>query len=334
MSDFDSIRKDIKTRNFSPIYFLHGEEPFFIDTITNDLIKKVLTEDEKAFNEHIFYGNEIDAETIVAQAKQFPMMSDYQLVVVKEAQHLSRNMDKFVSYFQNPLHSTILVFNFKYKKLDGRGSAFKALKKNATILDAKKIYADKVPFWIEQQAKSRGFTIHPKSAYLISNYIGSDLSRIDSELNKLSLVLNKGDEISPDIIERHIGISKEYNNFELTNALAYKDAKKAFSIVKYFEQNPKDNPLVVTVSVLYNFFSKVMVLHTLNDKSQAATALGINRFFLKEYQQAARSYPLKKITRIISFLREADVRSKGVGATGSVSQGEILREFVYKSLNL
>lgn len=329
---FENIRKDIQNKSFKPIYFLYGDEAYFIDQLTNDLIKNVLTEDEKAFNEHIFYGNDVDMSRIVMQAKQFPMMSDYQLVIVKEAQHLHRELEELKNYAESPLDSTVLVFNYKYKNPDKRTTVIKNIKKNGVLAEFKKLYENQIPNWIEQQANSRNLHLESSVKFILAEYIGSDLSRIVNELDKLKVILSDNSEVTPEIVEKHIGISKEFNNFELTKALSKKDIKTAFKIINYFGKNPKDNSIFATISVLYNFFTKVMIYHTLKDKSQrnVASALGVHPFFTGEYEIASRSFPIKKTSQIISFLRETDMKAKGVGSTGNVTENELMIELLYK----
>lgn len=329
---FENIRKDIQNKSFKPIYFFYGDEAYFIDQLTNDLMKNVLTEDEKAFNEHVFYGNDIDMGKIVMQAKQFPMMSDYQLVIVKEAQHLHKELEELKSYAASPLESTILVFNYKYKSPDKRTAVIKNINKNGVLAEFKKLYENQIPNWIELQANERNLQLESSVKFTLAEYIGSDLSRIVNELDKLKVILSENTEVTPEIVEKHIGISKEFNNFELTKALSKKDIKTAFKIVNYFGKNPKDNSIFATISVLYNFFTKVMIYHTLKDKSQrnVASALGVHPFFTSEYEMASHSFPIKKTTQIISFLRETDMKAKGVDSTGNVTENELMVELLYK----
>lgn len=336
MKEFESIRKDIQNKKFQPIYFLFGDEPYFIDELTKELQKNVLTEDEKAFNEHIFYGNEIQMADIVLQARQFPMMSEYQLIVIKEAQNLKKQLDALSSYVAEPLTSTILVFNYKYGKPDGRNATVKALKKKAVFAESKKLYDNQIPDYIEKVASSKNFKLDPKAKFLLAESIGEDLSRIHNEIDKLKIILKDETLITPELVEKHIGFSKDFNNFELTKALSQGEIKRCFDIIHYFGQNPKDNSIFATLTVLFNFFTKVMLYHTLKSKDNAnvASVLKINPFFVKEYQDASRLYPLKKVTKIISYLREADIKAKGVGASGNVSQEDLMRELLYKIFRL
>ncbi len=331
----ENIIKDIKNKKVAPIYFLMGEESYFIDQISKTIEHDVLTEDEKGFNQTIIYGNETDMAGIIGLAKQFPMGAERSVLIVKEAQHLSRAIDQLESYATQPQPTTVLVFNYKGKTLDKRKKLYKEIQKSGILFESKKLYENQIPDWIENKAKSFGFTIEPKAKFLIAEFIGNDLSRIENELEKLKLIINDG-KLTPEIIERNIGISKDYNNFELRNAIETRNAEKAFRIVHYFNQNPKDNPLVMTLSVLFQLFSGIIMYHTLTDKSQSNVAkeLRIHPFFVKDTALAANNYPLKKATRIISLLREADVKSKGVGATGNVSDGDLLKELIFKILSL
>lgn len=335
MSQSNSIIKDIKNKKVAPIYFLSGDEAFFIDQISKTIETEVLTEDEKGFNQTILYGNETDLSSIIGLAKQFPMGAERQVVIIKEAQHLSRTIDQLEAYAENPQPSTILVFNYKGKTLDKRKKLGKTLQKNGVFLEFKKLYDNQIPDWIDTTAKELGLTLENKAKFMMTEFLGADLGRIYNELQKLKILAQDG-KITPELVERNIGISKDYNNFELRNAIETRNAKKAFSIIKYFSQNPKDNPLVVTLSVLYQTFSNIIIHHSLTDKSQANVAkeLGIHPFFVKDATTAAKNYPLKKATRIISLLREADIKSKGVGATGNTSQGDLLQELLFKIFSI
>ncbi|MFA7688161.1 MAG: DNA polymerase III subunit delta [Moheibacter sp.] len=330
----ENIIKDIKNKKIAPIYFLMGEEPYFIDRISKFIEREVLTEDERGFNQTVIYGNETDLAGIVGLAKQFPMGAERSVVIVKEAQHLARTIDQLEAYANQPQPTTVLVFNYKGKTLDKRKKLYKEIQKSGVLFESKKLYENQVPDWIENTAKSLGFSIDTKAKFLLAEYLGNDLSRIENELEKLKIIINDG-KITLEIIEKNIGISKDYNNFELRNAIENRNPKKAFQIVHYFSQNPKDNPLVVTLSILFQLFSNLIVYHTLTDKSQSNVAkeLRIHPFFVKDMANAAKNYPLKKATRIISLLREADVKSKGVGATGNVSDGDLLKELIFKIFN-
>ncbi len=331
--ELKSIISKIKNKDLSPVYLLQGEEPYYIDLITDAFEEHILTEEEKSFNQTIVYGKDVDAGQLIGQAKSFPMMSDYQLVIVKEAQEI-KDFDPYISYIENPQPSTILVFCYKYKNFDKRKAFYKSVSKNGVLFESKKLYDNQVPDWIIKHAKQHGHPISTKASLLLSEFLGNDLSKISNELGKLFLNINKGQEIDTDIIEHNIGISKDFNNFELQHALATKDSLKSYQIVRYFGANPKNHPVFPTLITLYNFFTGVMGYHFTKDKSakSVAAALKIKPYFVKNYETAARNYPTKKISKIIEALKEADLKAKGVDNT-SASHGEIMQELVFKILH-
>lgn len=309
-----------------------GDEPYYIDKIAQFISDNILTEEEKGFNQMVLYGKETSLEQVLANAKRYPMMSERQVVIVKEAQHLSRNIEELSSYAENPQTSTVLVFCYKYKKLDKRKKLHKTLLGNGSVIfDSKKLYENQVSDWIRLTLKQKGYAISHKASVLLVEYLGTDLSRINNELEKLQLVLPKNTEINPDLIEKHIGISKDYNNFELKKAIGEKNIVKATRIINYFAQNPKDNPFVVTVSLLHNFFTQLLQYHGLTDHSpkNVASALRINPYFVGEFQIASKNYPMKRVSSIIAYLREMDLKGKGVGAY-NISQADLLKELLVK----
>ncbi|GGW32048.1 DNA polymerase III subunit delta [Arenibacter certesii] len=330
MDEVKQIVGNIKKGNIAPIYFLTGEEPFYIDKISEFIEKNVLTEEERGFNQVILYGKDIGVDDIVGNAKRYPMMAERQVVIIKEAQHLSRTIENLVSYALNPQPSTVLVICYKYNKLDKRKKLYKAINKTGIIFESKKLYENKVADWIRTVLKSRGYDITFKAANLLVEFLGTDLGKIDKELEKLCLVVPKGTQITPEAIEENIGISKDYNNFELKKAIGERDVVKATRIVNYFAQNPKDNPFVLTVTLLYSFFNQLLNYHGLKDHSpkNVSSALGIRPFFVEEIQIAARNYPMRRVSEIISELRELDLKGKGVGA--SISHQDLLKELVVK----
>lgn len=329
MDEVKQLVTDIKNKNLKPIYFLMGEEPYYIDKISDFIENSVLAEEEKGFNQMVLYGRDVSVEDIVGNAKRFPMMAEHQVVIVKEAQDLSRTIEKLAAYAQNPQPSTILVVNYKYKKIDKRKGLYKAVKKTGVVYESKKLYENQVADWIRRVLSPKGYQISPKAAQMLVEFLGTDLSKINNELEKLQIILPKNTQISPEHIEENIGISKDFNNFELRKAIGEKNAMKAYRIVNYFAENPKDNPMVVTVSLLFNFFSQLLHFHGLSDKSprNVASALKINPYFVNEYVTAARNYPMRKVSGIVASLRTFDVKSKGVGAS-SVPQGDLLKELV------
>lgn len=327
MSDANTIINTIKSGTIHPIYFLMGEEAYFIDKISSFIESSILTEEEKGFNQVILYGRDVTIDDIVSNAKRYPMMAERQVVIVKEAQDLSRTIENLVTYAENPQPTTVLVFCYKYKKLDARKKLAKTIKKTGVLFESKKLYDNKVPDWIKGVLATKGYTITPKAAQMLVEFLGNDLGKVFNELQKLQLILPDGKQITPQDIEENIGISKDFNNFELQNAIGARDIKKAFAIVQYFAQNPKNHPLVMTVSLLYSFFSKLLTYHSLSNKANASKALGVNPYFIKDYQLAASNYPMKKVSAIITAVKEADLKSKGVGAA-NMPQGDILKELL------
>ncbi len=331
MDEVKQIVTDIKSGNIKPIYFLMGEEAYYIDKISEYIDKNVLTEEEKGFNHMVLYGRDVSIDDIVSNAKRYPMMAERQVVIVKEAQYLSRTIEKLSDYAENPQLTTILVVCYKYKKIDKRKKLYKTILKHGVIYESKKLYENQVADWIRRVLAGAQYTIEPKASQMLVEFLGTDLSKINNELEKLKLIIPKGEQITADKIEENIGISKEFNNFELRKAIGMRDVIKAHRIINYFAQNPKDNPLVVTISLLYSFFSQVLQYHGLSDKSQrnVASALRINPYFVSDYSDAGRNYPMKKVSQIIALLREADVKSKGVGAV-NLPAGDILKELLVK----
>lgn len=309
-----------------------GEEAYYIDKISDFIENNVLDEAEKGFNQMVLYGRDVSIDDIVSNAKRYPMMAERQVVIVKEAQDLSRTIEKLAQYAENPQPSTVLVINYKYKKLDKRKALYKTINKNGgVVFESKKLYDNQVPDWIRRVLKGQDYDISPKAAQMLTEFLGTNLSKVNNELNKLKIVLPKGTQITPEHIEENIGISKDYNNFELRKAVGERNVVKAHKIAKYFADNPKDNPMVVTVSLLFSFFSQLLHLHGMHDKNprSVASALKVNPYFVNEYLTAARNYPMKKVSSVIALLREFDVKSKGVGSN-AVPQGDLLKELLVR----
>ena len=333
---YESICKEIEERKFSPIYVLMGEEPFFIDQITDLLIENVLAEEERDFNQSIFYGADADAVSVINAARRFPMMSEYQLIVVKEAQ-LMRDIELLNAYAKHPLSSTVLVINYKYKTLDRRKSLAAAVEKNGILFESKKIPDYKMPGFITGLLQQRSLAIDAKAAQMLSDFLGNDLNRLSKELDKLAIVMAQmgSKRVTPELVERNIGISKEYNNFELIKALATKDVLKANRIAQYFEKNPKTNPLQMTLAVLFNYFSNLLIAYYSKDRSEAGlmAALGLRSAFqLKDYQMGMRHYSAMKVFLSIGEIRKADAASKGVD-NASASDADLLKELLYKIMH-
>tara|TARA_R110001632_G_scaffold152588_2_gene270275 strand:+ start:9831 stop:10832 length:1002 start_codon:yes stop_codon:yes gene_type:complete len=333
MNEINQIVSDIKSGTIKPIYFLMGEEPYYIDKISDLIEETILDEAEKGFNQTVLYGRDVTIEDIVGSAKRFPMMAERQVLIVKEAQDLSRTIEKLTSYAENPQPSTVLVINYKYKKLDKRKKLYKAVDKIGLIYESKRLYENQVADWIRRVLSGKKYQVEPKAAQMLVEFLGTDLSKINNELEKLITILPKETIITPEHIEDNIGISKDFNNFELRKAVGEKDVVKANQIINYFTQNPKNNPLVMTISLLNSFFTQVLIYHGLQNKSRdhVAKALGIRPFFVVDYITAAKNYPMRKVAQIIALLRDADVKSKGVGA--NQSNGDILKELLFKILH-
>ena len=335
------IIKDINNKKYKPLYLLHGEEPYYIDLIGNHVEHKLLSDAERGFNQTVLYGKDTDVMTVLNASKRFPMMADYQVVLVKEAQDMKwgsddadkKTINPLLAYLENPLKSTILVFCYKYGKFDKRKKTYKAIEKNGLIFESASLYDNKIPAWVEGFLSEKGYPVNQQAALLLSEYLGNDLSKIANELEKLMLNVKQGQEITLKHIHDNIGISKEYNVFELQTALIKKDVFKANQIINYFEANPKANPFVLVLGNLNNFFSKVLVYHYVKDKSpqNLARELGVNPYFLKDYEQAVRGYNYAKTVQIISYLREYDLKSKGVDSTSD--DGGLMKELVFKILH-
>jgi len=333
--DFNQIIGDLKNKNYSPVYFFEGEEPFFMDQISDYILENVLTEDERGFNQTILYGKDLSLDSIMTAAKRFPMMAERQVVVIREAQNI-KNIEDLAPYVEKPMRSTILVFNYKYKTIDKRKKLYKALQKNGVYLESKPLYENKVPAWISEYLKEKNLGIDPRAAQMITDFVGSDLQRIVNELEKVTISLVPGTSIMPEDVEKNIGISKEFNTFELQNALGNKDILKSNRIINYFIDNEKLHPLTVIIGMLVTYFRKLLIYYSIenkNDRTAVAQKLGVNPFFINDYSNAANKYSLDKAVNIIAMLREYDLRSKGARG-GTTSNGDLLKELVFKILHL
>lgn len=333
---FEEICRQILAKKFWPIYMLMGEEPFFMDRITDLLIENVLEESERDFNQIILYGADADAAAVLNASRRFPMMSKYQLVVVKEAQQI-RDIEVLAHYAKNPLASTVLVINYKYKTLDRRKALAAATEKNGLLFESKKIPEYKMPAFIASFMQQQGITVDLKAAQMLSDFLGNDLNRLSKELDKLTLILPEKapKRVTPELIEQNIGISKEYNNFELLKAVASKDVLKANRIIQYFEKNPKNHPIQVTLPVLFNYFSNLLICYYSKDRTESAlvAALGLrNAFQVKDYLTGLRNYSAMKVFNLISEIRQVDARSKGVD-NSSATDADLLKELLYKILH-
>jgi len=334
-----SILQQLKNNQYAPVYFLQGEETYYIDQVSDYIEANALEEESKSFNQIITYGKETDLQTVLTLAREFPMMAERRVVIVKEAQELpsinKQQGEKLISnYLENQQTSTVLVFCHKYKSLDKRKKISIALRKHAIVLDAKKMYDNQLPEWVGAYIKEKGRKIEQKAIFVIVENIGNNITRIANEIDKMLSNLDGNVEVTSDDVYKNIGISKEYNVFELQKAMAYKNILKANQIIHYFESDPKSNPLIPIISLLFSFYTKILLVHHTKDKSErgVASALKVNPFFVKEYIMAAKNYPPGQAIQKIGFIKDADLQSKGVGQV-SMKEGAILKELIFKLLH-
>ncbi|MDF9795524.1 DNA polymerase-3 subunit delta [Catalinimonas alkaloidigena] len=338
----ESVLKSLREKQYAPLYFLQGEEPYHIDLIADYIEENVLEESERGFNQIIMYGKDVDVSTVLNNAKRYPMMSERQVVIVREAQEVQDlnakgGQQQMEAYVKNPMPSTILVFCYKYKTIDGRKPLSKLLDKFGVLVESKKMYDNQLPDWIAQYIKQKGFQIDDKAVQMLADYIGNNLKRLTNEIEKVLINFRQGDEegeITPAVIQKYIGISKEYNVFELQKALAVRDVLKANRIIQYFEANQKANPIIPVIALLFTFFSKLLLVHQSSDKSERALAgvLKINPFFAKEYKIAAVNYPLPKVIANIHHLRMADQHAKGIDNSAG-NDAQIMKELVFRLMH-
>jgi DNA polymerase-3 subunit delta len=332
---YEEIISDLKKRIFKPVYFLAGEEPYYIDLITEHIQEKVLAEDEKAFNQIILYGEDTNIAAIIDTARRFPMMSSHQVLIIKEAQALKK-LEELIIYLEKPLLSTILVFSYKYKTIDKRTKLHKILESHGVYFESPRIRDYLIPAWIERYLMTKGIKADPSASAMLTEYLGTDLHKIVNELDKLIITLPAGEpQITTTLIEKNIGISKDYNNFELQKAIGERNILKANMIIHYFADNPKDNPITLSIASLFGFFSKLLTFHYITDKSKnnVASVLKINPYFVKEYENSASKYNVAKTVQIISLLRTYDMKSKGYCDPGT-DPGDLLKELVFRILHL
>lgn len=330
---FEQILKDIHQKKYAPVYFLMGEEPYFIDVISDTLEEEVLDETEKAFNQIVLYGRDVDIDTVANHAKSFSMLGGYMVVIVKEAQDM-KNIEDFEKYLDVIPATTILVFDYKYKKLDKRRAMAKKIEKMGGVLfESKKLYESNIPGWIQSYMSEKGYAITPKATQMLTDFLGTDLHKVRNELDKLIVALPKQRKIDDADVERNIGISKDFNVFELQNALGRRDVVKAMQIVQHFGES-KDNPLFLTAISLYGYFTKILKVHYATDQSQngLAAAIGVSPYFVRDYQAAAQNFSIGDCVHCIAVLREFDLKSKGYNV-GETPEKDLYREMIFKLLH-
>ena len=335
----EAVLKSLKANEYAPVYLLQGAEPFYIDLITQHIEANALPEAQKGFNQMVLYGKDVDVATVLNNARRFPMMSDRQVVIVKEAQEIAdlnreEGQKRMLDYLQNPTPSTILVLAHKHKTLDGRKPLAKAADKYAVLVTTKKLYDNQVPEWVRNYVKGKGHSIDDKATQMLADYIGTNLERLANEIDKILINFAQPGTIDPGLVQKYVGISKEFNVFELQKAIAIRDVLKANRIVQYFEANPKNNPAIPVIAVLFGFFSRLLLVHQSKDSNDKALAglLRLSPFVVKEYRAAARNYHVFKVMENVNHLRQADLRAKGVGA-GSTPEGQLLKELVYRLMH-
>ena len=335
-NDYLTILRDVRSGKFQPVYFLMGEESYFIDLITEAIVKHALNDDERDFNQTVMYGADVaNYGVVVNAAKRYPMMAPRQLVVVKEAQQIA-NIEMLSFYLKQPLASTVLVINHKHGVVKSK-KILSEIEQVGVVYESKRLYDNQLPAFINGYVSENGCSIENKAMQMLADYIGSDLNRLTGELDKLRIVMGEGRTcITPDDVERNVGVSKEFNNFELLNAIVTRNAFKANRIVNYFERNPSNNPLVVTISVLFGFFSNLMIAYFAADKSEQGLMQELklrSTFQARDYVAAMRQYNAFKCIDVIALLRQYDARSKGIGSTNNTTEGELLRELVFKIIH-
>ena len=334
----NDVLKDLKANQYAPVYFLHGEEPYQIDKIADYIEKHSLTATEKGFNLTVIYGKDSSIKIVLESARKFPVMAQKQVIIVKEAQELQGLNKKeeqahLAAYCQKPVPSTVLVIAYKHKKIDARTALYKVLKKQAVLVETKKLYDNQIPDWINNYCKENGHSIRPKASVLLSEYIGNNISRITKEIDKIFINFKRKIEITEPIIEEYIGISKEFNVFELQNAFGKKEVLKVNQIINYFESNPKNNPVIPVIALLFSYFTKILLVHCNKGKDTRTLAglLKVNPYFIKDYLEASRSFSLMKILTIISYIHKADLHSKGVESVAG--DYAILKVLAFKILH-
>lgn len=331
---YEEIMSDLRKRSLKPVYFLAGDEPYYIDLVTDYIAEKILSPEEKAFNQVVIYGEDSNINSIMETSRRFPMMASHQVVIVKEAQSL-KNIEDLLIYVEKPLVSTVLVICYKYKTLDKRTKLFKALDSIGSYFESAKLRDYQIPPWIESYLMSKGIRIDTDAAVMLTEYLGTDLNKITNELDKLFLTMpTDKPRVTTELIEKNIGISKDFNNFELQKAIGYKNIYKANMIVNYFSENQKSNPLFLTIASLLSLFTRILLYHYTNNKSResVAAALKIMPVFARDYEAWSRQYSIPKTRQVISLLRTYDLKAKGYGDV-STDQGELLKELVYKILH-
>lgn len=339
MAEYNEIIKSQQQGSFAMVYFLQGDEPFFIDNVIQNIELNALDDTQKSFNQYVLYGKETTITDVLNIARKYPMMGERQVVIIKEAQEMRSwrsedQMSLLIQYLENPTPSTVLAFGYKYKTLDKRTKIAKAIDKGAETMLSKKLYDNQIPDWLRSYAQLKAVNLNTRAAMIMSENIGNNLQRLANEIDKLKLNVKDGEEVNEQMVQKYVGISKDYNSFELQSAIALKNKTKAFKIVKYLAANSSANPLVMTLGSLFSFFTKLLILHHSRavDKQEVAKTLGVHPFFAGEYLQAKSNFSEPLVIRNLQCIHDADLQSKGIGFA-TMSEGDILKELVYKLLH-
>ncbi len=334
-SSFNKIINDLKSKKFSPVYILYGNESFYIDKLTQYMETNILTESEKGFNQIVLYGGETNPNDLIGSLKRYPVMSKYQLIILKEA-HRMKDINQLIPYLESPVASSILVINFRKEKLfiDKRIKSFKNIQSNSVIYNSKRLYEDKIPAWINEYVQSKGYKIDLRTSLVLTSFVGNDLSKLTNELEKIILNLDAGSVINTEHVEKYIGISKEYNIFELQNAIGSKDYKKVYRMLDCFIENPKEHHILKYLPGLFGFFVKLIQYHCVRnqDRGDIAKTLGVHPFFIKDYSKASSNYNPEKIKKVINYLQEYDLKAKGLNSGNTKSQ-QLFKELIFKIMN-
>lgn len=339
MAEFAQVVKDIQAGKFAPVYFLQGEEPFFIDNILGHIERSALDNSQKSFNQYVLYGKDTSFEQVITTARKFPMMGDRQVIIVKEAQEMKgwlkeEDTEMLLKYMENPVPSTILAFGYKYKTLDKRKKLGKSIDKLAVTILSKKLYDNQVAGWVKSYAQASKVNMTDGASMLLSENIGNNLERIANEIEKLLNNVGESRQIDEALVHKYVGISKEYNVFELQKMIGMGNQQKAMKIALFFADNPKNNPLILILFNLYSYFSKLALVLQANtsDDNQLARMIGVNPFFAKEYIAAARNYGIGRVIRNLEYIYQADLESKGIGSVNK-KEKEVLTELIFKLMN-
>ncbi len=328
----NTIISDWKKGTYKPVYWLEGEEEYFIDKVMKYAENNILKESETGFNLSVFYGKDADWAAVINACRRYPMFAERQVVLLKEAQQM-RDIEKLEAYIENPLTSTIFVVSYKEKKVDGRTRLAKLLKEKGVVLTTKKLYDNQLPEWTEELVQSKELNISQKALMLLVDHIGNDLSRIENEIDKIAINLGKRKGITETDVEQYVGVSKDFNVFELQAALATKNLSKAIQIIQYFEANPKAAPIQLILPSLYAFFSKVFMIYGLNtrDEKTIAASLGINSFFIKDYLRTITLYSYADVEKLLLLLSDYNLKSIGINNSGA-TDASLLKEMVVKMI--